>query len=57
METQTPSPTPLRAPRHDLQALVDDIKATIYARVGRISITEAIGALEIAKHEILKDQA
>lgn len=47
---------PLGNKRHDLQALVDDIKAAVFARTGAISVTEAIGALEIAKMEIFKEQ-
>ncbi len=49
-------PIPLRQPRHDLQRLVDAIKATVYELDGEVSITEAIGALEIAKLEILQAQ-
>lgn len=47
---------PLGQKRHDLQLLVDDIKAVVHKRDGAISVTEAIGALEIAKLEIFKDQ-
>lgn len=47
---------PLGQKRHDLQALVNDIKTVLHQRDGRISVTEAIGALEIAKMEIFKEQ-
>lgn len=46
---------PLRANRQDLQRLVDDIKKAVYAYSGGISVTEAIGALEIAKLEIFEE--
>ena len=45
----------LQIERHDLGDLVADIKKVVYAREG-ISVTEAIGAIEIAKLEILKEQ-
>ena len=48
---------PLGQKRHDLQKLVDEIKQVIYDRVGTISVTEAIGALEVAKYEIFKEQS
>lgn len=47
---------PLHAPRHDLQELVQQIKAVLYQRSGRISVIEAIGALEIVKHEVMQEQ-
>ncbi len=47
---------PLGQRRNDLQELVDAIKQVVYERVGAISVTEAIGALEVAKHEIFKEQ-
>lgn len=47
---------PLGGVRHDLANLVADIKQVVYERKGRVSVTEAIGALEIAKQEILKEQ-
>lgn len=47
---------PLGQKRHDLQSLVDDIKRVVYSRDGAISVTEAIGALEIAKIEIFSEQ-
>jgi len=48
---------PLGQKRNDLQALVDGIKAVVHGYDGRISVTEAIGALELAKLEIFKDQS
>lgn len=50
------SVTPLGQQRHDLQKLVNDIKAVVHERDGAISVTEAIGALEIAKLEIFEAQ-
>ena len=50
------SATPLRQPRHDLQRLVDAIKAAVYENGAGLSVTEAVGALELAKHEILQEQ-
>lgn len=60
-----PAPAPPRtkvlqftgAPRADLAALVLEIKATVYARAnGKFSVTEALGALELAKLEIYQEQ-
>ena len=48
--------TPLGQKRSDLQALVNHIKAVVHGYDGRISVTEAIGALEIAKLEIFEGQ-
>ena len=48
--------TKLNAPRHDLQRLVTEIKDVVYAYTGTISVTEAIGALELAKMEIHQEQ-
>ena len=48
--------TKLGAPRHDLQRLVNEIKDVVYAYTGSISVTEAIGALELAKMEIHQEQ-
>ena len=48
---------PLGAPRHDLQRLVQEIKDVVYAYTGAISVTEAIGALELAKMEIHQEQS
>jgi hypothetical protein len=42
--------------RADIQALVDQIKALVYAQSGRISVAEAIGVLEVIKVEILAEQ-
>ncbi len=49
--------TPLGAPRHDLQRLVQEIKDVVYAYTGAISVTEAIGALELAKMDIHREQS
>lgn len=49
--------TPLGAPRHDLQRLVQELKDVVYAYSGAISVTEAIGALELAKMEIHSEQS
>lgn len=51
-----PKVTPLKQERHDLGALVKHIKAVVHGYDGRISVTEAIGALEIAKLEIFEEQ-
>jgi hypothetical protein len=48
---------PLSQKRHDLQKLVEHIKIVVYQYNGRISVTEAIGALEIAKMELFKEQS
>lgn len=48
--------TPLRQPRLDLARLVDAISATVYDNGKGLSVTEAIGALELAKLELLKEQ-
>lgn len=42
--------------RHDLGELVRVIKEVVYRTAGEITVTEAIGALEIAKLEILDEQ-
>ncbi len=42
--------------RHDLARLVQEIKAAVYQHIGGVSVTEAIGALELAKHEIISEQ-
>ena len=39
--------------RADIQALVEQIKALVYAESGRMSVAEAIGVLEVTKLEIL----
>lgn len=46
----------LRQPRHDLQRLVEAIKSAVYENGAGLSVTEAVGALELAKHEILQEQ-
>ena len=48
--------TQLRVKRNDLQRLVDGIKKVVHEMDGAISVTEAVGALELAKLEILKEQ-
>lgn len=48
--------TPLRQPRADLARLVESINAAVYANGDGLSVTEAIGALELAKLELLKEQ-
>lgn len=47
---------PLKAERHDLGALVKELKDVIHSRDGLISVTEAIGALELAKIESYMEQ-
>lgn len=42
--------------RPDLQRLVNEIKRVVYEQAGSISVTEAIGAIELAKLEIIKEQ-
>ena len=43
----------LGAKRHDLQVLVDEIKAVVLSKPGRpVNFTEALGALEIVKLEL-----
>lgn len=48
--------TPMRQPRTDLARLVESINAAVYANGDGLSVTEAIGALELAKLELLKEQ-
>ena len=48
--------TPMRQPRADLARLVESINAAVYANGNGLSVTEAIGALELAKLELLKEQ-
>lgn len=48
--------SPLRQPRLDLARLVDAISAAVYDNAKGLSVTEAIGALELAKLELLKEQ-
>jgi hypothetical protein len=51
-----PKVTFISTERHDLLRLVNEIKEVVYAYSGGISVTEAIGAVELAKLEILKEQ-
>lgn len=48
--------TPMRQPRTDLARLVESINAAVYANGDGLSVTEAIGALELAKLELLREQ-
>lgn len=48
--------TPMRQPRADLARLVESINAAVYSNGDGLSVTEAIGALELAKLELLKEQ-
>lgn len=48
--------TPMRQPRADLARLVESINAAVYAHGDGLSVTEAVGALELAKLELLKEQ-
>ena len=48
--------TPMRQPRADLARLVESINAAVYANGNGLSVTEAIGALELAKLELLREQ-
>ncbi len=48
--------TPMRQPRADLARLVESINAAVYANGDGLSVTECIGALELAKLELLKEQ-
>ena len=48
--------TPMRQPRADLARLVESINAAVYTNGNGLSVTEAIGALELAKLELLKEQ-
>ena len=47
---------PMRQPRADLARLVESINSAVYANGNGLSVTEAIGALELAKLELLKEQ-
>lgn len=49
-------PTRLATHRYDLQRLVESIKATVYQNGFGLSVAEAVGALEFAKHEIIQEQ-
>ena len=48
--------TPMRQPRLDLSRLVDAIDAAIYEHGKGLTVTECIGALELAKLELFKEQ-
>lgn len=48
--------TPMRQPRADLARLVESINAAVYSNGDGLSVTEAIGALELAKLELLREQ-
>ena len=41
--------------RNDLANLVKEIKSVVYSHSGKISVTEAVGALELAKIEIVNE--
>lgn len=43
--------TPMRQPRADLARLVESINAAVYANGDGLSVTEAIGALELLKEQ------
>jgi hypothetical protein len=49
-------PVRLPVPRHDLERLVNAIKDAVYDTAVGMSLTETIGAIEIAKIEIYKEQ-
>jgi len=51
-----PTVFPLSQKRHDLQKLVEHIMIIVHQYNGRISVTEAIGALELAKLELYEEQ-
>ena len=55
-EEEQPNVVRLYVQRRDLQRLVSSIKQTIYDHIGGLSVTEAIGAIELAKIEILQEQ-
>lgn len=48
--------TPMRQQRTDLARLVGSINAAVYSNGDGLSVTEAIGALELAKLELLREQ-
>jgi hypothetical protein len=49
---------PVVRKRTDIQELVDDLKRVSYAHAeaSGLTVTEAIGALELAKYELLQEQ-
>jgi hypothetical protein len=44
--------------RNDIQELVDELKRVSYthAEANGLTVTEAVGALEMAKYELLQEQ-
>lgn len=46
----------LKLPRRDLERLVNAIKDAFYENAEGMSLTEAIGAIEVAKIEIYNEQ-
>lgn len=50
------TPVPLRQPRYDLARLVAQIKELVRTEGAALSVTEAIGALELAKLELLQEE-
>jgi len=42
--------------RKDIQTLVDAIKAEVYVRGVGFALAEVVGALEIVKYDIIKEQ-
>lgn len=49
---------PVARRRDDIQELVDELKRVSYkhAEAHGLTVTEAIGALELAKYELLQEQ-
>lgn len=53
-----PTPvTPHGAFRHDINNLVQQLKNVVHAHAGRATVAEAVGALELVKHEIIQENA
>jgi hypothetical protein len=50
-------PVPPHQPRHDLARLVAHIKALVRTEGAGLSVTEAICAIELAKLELLMEDA
>lgn len=47
---------PLRLDRSaDVAALAAEIKAIVYAYSGRVTLADAIGALQVVAHEVLRE--
>ena len=42
--------------KKDIQAMVDEIKADVYLKGAGFALAEVIGALEIVKYDIIKEQ-